>query len=111
MSKYFIMAVALPFLCSCTSSNRVPGSSLYEYSYANCLYWYFDGKGYDTDDIRRISGGMVEVSDESIEKFQQISLFIKSYKPDVKTKNNIDADLYRCFHLKESAELRNIING
>lgn len=109
MTKYFLIVVMSAFLCSCASKKDVFESGLYEYSQANCLYWYFENKGYDTSDIRSISGGMVEISGESIEKFQEISLFIKNYRPDIKTKNNIDVDLYRCFHLRDSEELKNII--
>ena len=109
MAKYFLIVIIPALLCSCASKEITLESSLYEYSQANCLYWYFENKGYDTKDIRSISGGIVEMSGESIEKFQEISLFIKDYHPDVKTKNNIDVNLYKCFLLKDSEELKGII--
>ncbi|WP_276785229.1 hypothetical protein [Thalassolituus oleivorans] len=111
MAKYFAVVIMSALLCSCASKKDAFESSLYEYSQANCLYWYFESKGYDTKDIRSISGGIVEMSGESIDKFQKISIFVKGYRPNMKTKNNIDVDLYKCFHLKDSEELNSIIEG
>jgi len=98
-------------LVGCASSVKVNETeTLYKYAHANCIFWYFKEKGYNTDDIRLISGGMVETSSISIEKFQNIALFIKDYEPQIDTKNNIDSKLNRCFVLESSAELKNIIN-
>lgn len=80
-------------------------SDLAKFAYANCLLWYFESKGYETTDIRAISGGIVETSDISLEKFQDIALAVKSYNPVIKTKNNIDRNLLKCFYLKDDEEL------
>jgi len=80
-------------------------SDLTKFAYANCLMWYFESKGYDTEDIRAISGGIVENSDISLERFQNIALAVKSYSPDIETKNNIDLNLLKCFHLKDYEKL------
>ena len=78
---------------------------LTQFAYANCLMWYFESKGYDTKDIRAISGGIVETSDISLEVFQAVALDVRSYHPDIKTKNNIDLNLLKCFHLKDYDKL------
>ena len=82
---------------------------LAKFAYANCLMWYFESKKYNTEDIRAISGGIVETSKISIDKFQEIALFIKDYNPNLGTKHNIDKNLLRCFNLEKSKELNAII--
>lgn len=103
--------IILLLLCmsGCTAfepKNNKVQVDLAKFAYANCLMWYFEFKGYDTKDIRAISGGIVETSDISIETFQNIALSVKSYNPDIKTKNNIDINLLKCFHLEENEELK-----
>ncbi|MBN8429682.1 hypothetical protein JF535_02335 [Microbulbifer salipaludis] len=112
MIKLSAIISAFVFLISCAVANEPKGQQeLYDFAQANCLFWYFDSKGYDTEDIRAISGGMVEVSDVPIEKFEEISLFIKSYSPEVASKNNVDERLVRCFQLRDSEALRALIVG
>ncbi|HEY7772828.1 MAG TPA: hypothetical protein VIC26_06590 [Marinagarivorans sp.] len=72
---------------------------------AKSYVWYFESKGYDTEDIRAISGGIVETSDISLDRFQDVALAVKSYSPDIKTKNNVDVNLLKCFHLKDDEKL------
>ena len=83
-------------------------NELKKFSYANCLMWYFESKGYDTEDVRSISGGIVETSNISLDKFQEIALIVKEYQPEMETKNNIDINLLKCFYLEESAELNKV---
>ena len=113
----FIAGLSI-ILLSCQSVNTVPTTSttsaetnLKQFAHANCFFWYFKKMGYDTKDIRSISGGIVELGSSSADKYQQISLFVKDYKPDIKTKNDIDIDLLKCFKLDESVELNQLINS
>jgi hypothetical protein len=109
--RVVMVAIACFLISSCTSTKKIDNDNLYRFAEANCLYWYFEKKGYDTNDIRSISGGFVEKSDFSLEKFQDISMFVKSYVPNLDSKNNIDVDLNRCFQLRESSKLKVIIEG
>jgi len=84
--------------------------NLKKFAYANCLLWYFQKKGYDETDIRAVSGGYVEKSRLSAEKFQQIALLVKDFTLSFDSKNNIDPDLYKCFSLEESQEISDLIN-
>ncbi|MFA0790417.1 hypothetical protein ACCI51_07645 [Microbulbifer echini] len=105
---FFALVSCAPPPTSSTSEDTQ--EMLYQYAQANCLFWYFKEKGYDTDEIRSIAGGIVEHSDVSADKFQEISLFIKNYSPNLKSKNNINVSLSKCFNLKKSEGLRNIID-
>lgn len=107
-----LLTLASVSLTACTSSLKAKDTDiLYQYAHANCIFWYFKDKGYSTDDIRSISGGFVEKSSISIDKFQEISLFINDYTPQINTKNNIDIKLNRCFLLEGNPVLENIINN
>ncbi|MGL6161926.1 hypothetical protein [Microbulbifer sp.] len=113
MSKVGFLFPVLFVLASCAPSpNSGEGDQevLYQYAQASCLFWHFKEKGYDTDDIRSITGGIVERSNISAEKFQEISLFVKSYSPQLESKNNISVSLNKCFHLKQSEGLQEIID-
>ena len=102
-------------LCSCSSiltsseSQNDRSDTLYKYAYSSCIFWYLNNKKYDTKDIRSISAGIVESSNISLNVFTGISLFIKDYSPKLLSKNDIDVELNRCFHLEGSKELREII--
>jgi hypothetical protein len=80
---------------------------LLEFAKANCFFWYFKKKGYDLKDIRAISGGIVETGSLSPEKYQQVSMLVKEYSPNIQTKQNIDLDLYKCFELSKDIEFLN----
>ena len=119
----FLITTMLLVLTSCQALHRVPDctdssitaesteSNLRQFAYANCLFWYLKKMGYDTKDIRAISGGIVELGYSSADKYQKISIFVKNYKPDVKTKNEIDVDLLKCFMLDQSEELNQLIES
>jgi len=107
--RSILLAVAIgAFSTGCaTTSNpqAIQDASLQKFAYANCLMWYFESKGFDSEDIRAISGGIVETSDISLEVFQEIALTVKDYQPNLQTKHGIDINLLRCFHLDESEKL------
>ena len=68
------------------------------------FFWYFKKKNYDLKDIRAISGGIVETGSFSPEKYQKVSILVKDFSPNIKTKQNIDIDLYKCFKLSSDKE-------
>lgn len=106
--------ISLTVLGGCASTQKtspITVSPLYKFALANCMFKYFETKGYDTDDIRAISGGIVETSDISIDKIQAIALFISEYNSNLETKSNIDSQLNTCFNLEESKEFRNLIDS
>ncbi len=112
MIKFFLLFLVIAVVTGCASSGITRNSSnksLTKFAYANCLMWYFESKKYNTDDIRAISGGIVETSNLSIDKFQEIALFIKDYDPNLETKQDIDKKLLRCFNLERSEKLKAII--
>ena len=112
MLRYIFILFTISFLSGCATlkPNKIKhNQQLMKFAYANCLMWYFKGKKYNTDDITAISGGIVETSNISINKFQEIALFIRNYNPELKTKQNIDKKLLRCFHLENSNKLKEII--
>jgi len=84
--------------------------NLQKFAYANCLFWHFKEKGFDTKDIRSVSGGFVEMGTSSAEIYQEIALSIKSFKTKRKTKQNVDPSLLKCFFLEDNLELQAIIN-
>ncbi len=111
MIKHLLL-LAMVFVSGCASTDverKNSTESLTKFAYANCLMWYFEYKKYNTDDIRAISGGIVETSSISIDKFQEIALFIKDHNPNLETKHNIDKKLLRCFSLEKSEELKAIM--
>ena len=111
-----ILVLLSILLCSCSSILASPenpsdrSAKLYKYAYSSCIFWYLSAKKYDTKDIRSISAGIVETSKISLNVFTEISLFIKDYSPDLPSKNKIDVNLNRCFHLEDSKELKKIIH-
>jgi hypothetical protein len=111
-----LLVLSLLSACSVIQSSKeiaAPDAKkkLLEFAQANCLLWYFKNKGYNIDDIQAISAGYVELGGVSIDKFQKIALFVKDYAPDIKSKNNIDVQLNKCFHLEQSDELMELINN
>jgi hypothetical protein len=72
---------------------------LLQFAKANCFFGYFKKKGYELDDIRSISGGIVETGSYSADIYQRVSLLVKDYSPVIQTKQDIDVDLLKCFKL------------
>jgi hypothetical protein len=94
------------FLFGCSSRNRIgqedaqqASEQLLDFAKANCFFWYFKKQGYDLEDIRSISGGLVEMGSYSADRYQQVSLMVRDYSPALETKQNIDVDLLKCFTL------------
>lgn len=83
--------------------------NLVGFSFANCLFWYFQQKGWDVEGIGSISGGYVETGDKPAEAYERLVAFIQDYHPAVQTKQKVDADLVRCFHLQDSSEWRGLV--
>ena len=111
MRWLIILLPLIIYLSGCASNNTLvqeKPNELKKFAYANCLMWYLESKGYDTEDVRSISGGIVETSNISLDKFQEIALIVKEYQPEIETKNNIDINLLKCFYLEESAELNKV---
>ncbi len=113
MNKYLLLLFVVSISgCASTGVQRNNlNESLVKFAYANRLMWYFEQKNYNTDDIRAISGRIVDMSDVSIDKFQEVALFIKDYNPNLETKHNIDKNLLRCFNLDKSGELKAIMKN
>ncbi|XOF35178.1 MAG: hypothetical protein ACL93V_07790 [Candidatus Electrothrix sp. YB6] len=84
---------------------------LWKFAYANCLFQYFQTKGYDLHDIRAISGGYTEMTEASTETLQEIARQIELYQPELRTKQDIDPVLYKCFFLEDNEALKRIISA
>jgi len=112
MRLFLSVVITTTYLSGCATLNPESDKThdeLTKFAYANCLLWYFDSKGYETEDIRSISGGIVETSDISLERFQEVALAVKSYSPDIETKNDIDKNLLKCFYLKDNEQLNELL--
>ncbi len=109
----FYCAVAALILAGCASTPDeapAPGASnLQAFAQANCLYWYFEKAGYDSSDIRGISGGLVETGSAGPDTYAAISELVRSWSPDIQTKQALDVDLVKCFHLGENEALQALI--
>ena len=108
MSRHLLILCAAVLLSSCVHAAErkqppAPQAELLDFAKANCLFWYFSKKGYDLEDIRGISGGMVERGTASAEQYAQVSLLVKSYRPPLKTKQAVDIDLLKCFTMEHDA--------
>ena len=109
--RALLMLMVLTISGCATNKVMVKSSSneLDKFAYANCLMWYLESKGYDSSDVRSISGGIVEKSDFTIDRFQQIALAVKEFQPDMRTKNDIDINILKCFHLENSEDLKKVL--
>lgn len=99
-----LLLVAFLFGCSSQSANtelstQQSSNELLQFAKANCFFWYFKKKGYELDDIRSISGGIVEMGSYSADMYQRVSLLVRDYSPAIQSKQNIDVDLLKCFRL------------
>ena len=116
--KYSLIILFCILSVACTNlnhkveeGNQNSGGELLKFAEANCFFWYFKKKGYDLQDIRAISGGIVETGSYSSEKYQQVSLLVKGYTPPISTKQGIDIDLFKCFQLGEDMEFINSLQN
>lgn len=107
MKHFIIFSLLFLFFACSTNSYKVGQNSddeLLRFAEANCFFWYFKKKGYDLQDIRAITGGIVEMGSYSAEKYQKVAFLVKNYKPEVKTKQKIDIELQKCFCLSNDIE-------
>jgi len=108
MRTYVLIFCGAALLSSCVHAAEKapspPPPDLLQFAKANCFFWYFNKKGYDLEDIRAVSGGIVERGSASPEQYGQVSLLVKNYRPPLKTKQNIDIDLLKCFTMEHDAE-------
>ena len=72
-----------------------------DFAKASCFSWYFKKKGYELDDIKSISGGIVELGSHAADKFREVAFLVKDYNPSLSSKNNIDIDLQKCFLMEK----------
>ncbi len=89
LSHCKLLLVISLFLTGCsnvTNHTQNTSTELEQFAYANYLIAYLDSKGYDSSDARSIAGGIVEVSDISLDTFQDIALRMRKYQSDIKTK-------------------------
>lgn len=110
--KIALIIMTMLFSVGCTINNQVTESStnLMKFAYANCLLQYFSSKGYDTESIRNIAGGIVEVGEASPDTYSSIAQSIGNMNLDLTTKSNIDPELNKCFHLEENTTLVELMN-
>lgn len=83
--------------------------NLRDFALANCLFWYFDERGWDVEDILGIAGGYVELGSSSAETYAQIAELVHGWHPDIRTKHELDVELVKCFHLTRNEELEALI--
>ncbi|BED90181.1 hypothetical protein PspMM1_26490 [Pseudoalteromonas sp. MM1] len=103
MLKFRVFGLALLSFAnfSCTASAEENNQPLMEFASANCFFWYFKENDIPTSDISKITGGIVEMSSYSADKFQRVALLVKSYSPQIKTKQKVDLQLAKCFFLEK----------
>ncbi len=106
MKKHLLIFCGAALLASCVQAAEPqlsPQPELLEFAKANCLLQYFQKKGYDLHDILAISGGIVELGSASPEQYEQVAMLVKNYRPPLKTKQDIDIDLLKCFKMEHDA--------
>lgn len=107
MRTCLLRCCAALLLNSCVPAGKQPAirlqAELLDFAKASCLYWYFSKKGCTLDDIRAVSGGMVELGSNSAEEYERVSLLVKQYRPPMQTKQSIDIDLLKCFTMEHDA--------
>jgi len=111
MNNIVIILFSL-LIISCSTAPVSHNDELMRFANSNCIFWYFKSKNLDTNEIKKITSGIVERSHISADKFQQVALFVKKYSPSIKTKSNVDVQLAKCFVLADdiafTAELERI---
>lgn len=113
MSRLGSLFFLFLFLCGCGANAAKPlpeADALKKFAYANCMMWFFEGKGYDSEGIRNVAGGIVETSDVSLEEFQEVALLVKDYSPKLEMKHDVDPELLKCFYLEDSDSLSGYFN-
>lgn len=105
------LLLSLLFLSACSEPVKEALNSgdeeLLNFANANCFFWYLKSKNYDVSEISKITGGIVEMSTYSPEKFQNVAFLVKSYHPDIKSKRNVDIELAKCFYMRKDPQFIN----
>ena len=78
---------------------------------SNCFFGYFKSQNIDTEEIGKITSGIVEMSSYSAEKFQKVALLVKEYTPIIYTKQNVDVRLANCFILESDKAFINELHA
>lgn len=101
-----VSAACTPTQKSKAQYNQVNASSsdLENFALVQCLIRYFEAKGYDSTDLKKISGGIVESTDISLEEFEELVSRIRSADAKNNTKQDINPLLTQCFHLEKFLE-------
>lgn len=113
LKSYLIILLLGMQLSGCTLNSKMPlkTDDLLRFAKANCFFWYFQGQGYDIDEIGKITGGIVEMSSYSSEKFSSVAMLVKDYNPSLSSKNHVNVSLSKCFQLDtDQAFLREVDN-
>ena len=72
---------------------------LLNFAHVNCLFNYIKSMGYETEDLRTLSAGIVEKSTLDPEKFVRVHELVKSYESSAKYKADVDTNLTKCFEI------------
>jgi hypothetical protein len=92
------------------SPDVVPAATnLWQFAQANCLFQFFEKKGWELDDIGAISGGYVELGHSGPDTYAAISEIVSNWQPPIATKQDIDVDLLKCFRLRDNKEIQALI--
>ena len=84
-------------------------TNLRDFALANCFSGYLQKKDQDVTDIQGISGGYLETGDSQLEVYMEIADTVEAWKPDIRSKQDMDIDLVKCFHLDENEKLEALI--
>ena len=95
---------------STTSSASTEPNELMEFAKASCISSYFRKKGYDLKDIRFVTAAIVAKGSYAAERYANVAGAVQTYSPDIKTKQNVDVDLFKCFFLDQDKKFIAIIN-
>ncbi len=110
--QLLVLVIGVFTLSSCSTTKPLQeNKDLLEFAKANCFFWYFKSQDINTNDIKKITSGIVEMSTYSADKFQQVAFLVKSYSPEVSSKNYINNELHKCFTLDSDKEFISKLHG
>ncbi|MCB2182654.1 MAG: hypothetical protein KQH63_11540 [Desulfobulbaceae bacterium] len=109
--RLFLVLVLCCLTACAATKNQYPASNnaeqqdeLLEFAEVSCMSFYFEKMNYDLQDIQAIAGGIVEMGSYPLSTYQEVALLTREYMPDLKSKQNIDVDLWKCFRLDSDEE-------
>ncbi|CCN33831.1 exported hypothetical protein [Vibrio nigripulchritudo SO65] len=98
--KALMLSLLSPALLVCAPSHaELEQKQLLNFAHVNCLFNYMKSKGYETEDLRTLSAGIVEKSTLDPEKFVHVHELVKSYESSAKYKAEVDTNLTKCFEI------------